>query len=171
MVRTLKKDVKLDSETDVKDLTEIYDTSKAPVPTNAVARTPDMEGHVLGTKVDEQKIGSVGTLDTNETTVNANFETEAVTKIVDLDSDGSKLMTIQDVVDALRIIVSQGSSLSMPVQSDMLNIIHLVLDRPVDIMKIEKTELSFVEDVNQEWCIMQGRIRDYEHGAPTNYEE
>lgn len=54
-----------------------------------------------------------------------------------------KLLTVQD---ALRVVISQGSNLRIPVQVDMLGLVH----RPSDIHSIEATEISFEEDENQE---------------------
>lgn len=135
-----------------------------------VKPSSDPEGTHPGKAVTGQILGEDVARDDNETSTKANFEIESINKIVN-DDDKSKLMTVQDVVDALRVIVSQGSSLRMPVQADMLGLVYLVLDRPRDVARIEVAELKFREDANQEWCLMSGRIRDYSHGAPVNYEE
>lgn len=71
---------------------------------------------------------------------------------------GKQLFSIQDLVDALSIIISTGRSVQADTTLDLIEVANMQIEKPQELTKYP-VELDFQFDAHGEWCLAISRQR------------
>lgn len=71
---------------------------------------------------------------------------------------GTKILTVQDIIDALSIILHSSKNISGGKSFDFISLSDMRVEMPKEVTKLD-AELFFQGDKQGRWCIMYNKIR------------
>lgn len=106
-------------------------------------------------KVSEIEVNDAAKNDTKKADVTQNSDDKIIDEEV---RKGKQLFSIQDLVDALSLVISTGKEVLAKTTLDLIEVCNMQIEKPEEMIKFPE-ELDFLFDNHGEWCLALARQR------------